>query len=340
MSFNLRVLALVSTVVLASCGGGGGGGGTAGTPPPQAVVLTETNAKPVSADAVVNVRNTSATSATVPLGVQVGTSASSSGTLQAITAAARLAGQVAAGARLPTAVSVSETDSCPLGGSITINGNIANPSGDLSAGDSITIIMATCQVSDTSGTVVMNGRMSITIISGAIGAAPFHVVLGVTAQDFSVQAGGITEVANGDVRLDWNAISDTSESLVATGAALTSRETIAGVTRTSTLRNYTQAMTTNGTTMSSTLSATVETSSTRIAASGGTYTITTPAAVVWDAVTDVVASGVIKVVGAANSQLQLTFTGGGNATIQLDANGDGTFEKSIDTTMAELNGLL
>jgi hypothetical protein len=341
MSSKLRALALVSTIVLASCGGGGGGGATATVPSgPQAVAITETNAKPVSADAVANVRNTSATSSAtgVPTGVQV-TGTTSSGTLQAIVAAARLATNAAPGARVATGVVVSESHACPLGGTMTISGNVASASGS-SAGDTLTISMASCQLSEGGVTEVLNGQLSMTFVSGTMTAVPFHVVLGITATNLSVQAGGTTVVANGDVRLDWNAISAASETLVASGTSLTSRETAAGVTRSRTMRNYAQAVTINGTTESSTLSATIETDSTRIAASGGIYTITTPTAVVWDSLTGIVSSGAIKVVGANGSQLTLTFTGGGNATIQIDANGDGTFEKSISTTLTELNGQL
>jgi hypothetical protein len=341
MSFNFRAFALVSTLILAACGGGGGGGGTAGVPSgPQAVVITQTNAKPVSANALQSVRNTSATdSATgLPIGVQVTTGSAMPATFGAIAAAARWAGTSALGARLPTAVQVSETDNCPLGGTLTISGNVASGAG-LVAGDTLTISMSSCRLSDGNVTVVMNGQMSIRIVSGTIAGVPFHVVMAVTTTNLSVQAGGNTVVSNGDVLLDWNATS-TSDTLVATGTSMTSRETIGGVTRTNTMRNYAQTLTTNGTAESATLSATIETDSTRLAASGGTYTVTTPTPVVWDDLTGIVASGAIKVVGANGSQLLVTFTGGGNATIQVDANGDNTFEITITTTVTELSGLL
>src|SRR5437667_10819232 len=63
MTFNPRTLALVSTLLLASCGrgGGGGGGAAAVASGPQPVAINETNAKPVSARALDSVRDTSAT---------------------------------------------------------------------------------------------------------------------------------------------------------------------------------------------------------------------------------------------------------------------------------------
>jgi hypothetical protein len=343
MYATLRALALVTTVLLAACGGGGSGGGTATAPSgPQAAVITESNAKPVSANALQGVRNTSSTEGAtgVPIGVQVASGSRSPATFAAIAAAARLAIDSAAGARLPTAVSVSETDACPLGGTLSISGNVANPTAGLGAGDTFGITLANCQTTENGVATVMNGQMSMTIVSGTIAGVPFHVVIAVTTTNLSVQAAGATIVSNGDVRLDWTASSATSETLVATGTSMTSRETVTGVTRTNTLRNYAQTLKTNGTTVSATLSANVETDNTRIAASGATYTVTTPTAVVWDTLTDVVSAGVIKVVGAGGSQLTLTFTGAGNATIQIDANGDGTFEKSISTTLTELKGLL
>jgi hypothetical protein len=341
MTFHSRALAIAFSALLASCGGGGGGG-TATTPAstgPQAVVITETNAKPVAANAMDSVRDTSATQgATAPVGVQVDASAASPGTLEAIAALARLAGSSAAAAKLPAGVLVSQTTSCPLGGTISISGSVASSAG-LSAGDSISISSANCQLSEGGVTMVMNGQMTMKVASGSLAALPFHVVLDIAVSNLSVQSGGDTAVSTGDLHLDWTASTATSQTLVASGTAMTSRQTVSGVTRNTTLRNYTQTLTISGTTTSGALAATVETDSTRVGPSGGTFTVSTPTPLVWDEQTKVISSGVVKVVGANGSQLTVTFTGGGNATIQLDANGDGTFEKSITTTLTELNGL-
>ena len=87
------------------------------------------------------------------------------------------------------------------------------------------------------------------------------------------------------------------------------------------------------------MSATIETSSTRLGANGGSYTITTTTPVVWNSSTNVLSAGVVKVVGANNSQLVITVTGNNSVSIQIDANGDGTFEKTVSSTVSELEAL-
>jgi hypothetical protein len=188
---------------------------------------------------------------------------------------------------------------------------------------------------------VMTGQMQITIASGFIGTTlPFHVVMQSTATNLSVTSGGITVVANGDSHLDWNATSASVQTLTATGTRLTNVETISGVTHTTTMRSYSQSVSLNGSTVTGSLQATIETNSSRIGATPVQYTVSTPTPVTWDSGTRVATGGVVKVVGANSSQLLLTLGAGGTATIQIDANGDGTFETTVTTNTAELAGLL
>ena len=171
-------------------------------------------------------------------------------------------------------------------------------------------------------------------------APPFHIVVSTTITNLSVATGGVTVVANGDVRLDWTASSSTSQTLSASGTTISSRETINGATHTTTMRNFSQTLKINGTTLTATVSATVETDSSKLGTGTVGYTISTPTAVVWNASTRSASAGVIKVVGANNSQVLITINADGSVTIQIDANGDGTFEKTITSTTAELAGLI
>jgi hypothetical protein len=162
-----------------------------------------------------------------------------------------------------------------------------------------------------------------------------------TVSNMSVTTAGVTAVANGDVRLDWNATSSTSQILSASGTTMSSRETIGGATHTTTLHNFNQVLTISGSTYTGTLAAMVETDSSKLGTAGTvSYTISTPTPVVWDAATRAATAGVIKVVGANNSQLLITIHSDGTVTIQIDANGDGVFETTITSTVAELAGLI
>jgi hypothetical protein len=121
---------------------------------------------------------------------------------------------------------------------------------------------------------------------------------------------------------------------------MSSRETINGATHTTTVRNFSQTLLINGNTDTATVSGTVETDSSKLSTGTVSYTISTPTPVTWDATTHNATAGVIKVVGANNSQVLVTINGDSSVTIQLDANGDGVYEKTITSTTAELAGLV
>jgi hypothetical protein len=173
------------------------------------------------------------------------------------------------------------------------------------------------------------------------GLAPFQVTLAITTSNLSVKTAAQTSTSNGDLQLAWNQTTASNGTITASGNALTSSLATASGTRSTTLRNYSQTETTNGTTVTGTLSASVESTSTLLGSAGGTYsyTISTPTALQWTTTNANPTAGVIKVVGANSSQLQVTYSAGG-VVLSIDANGDGTYEKTVSTTAAELKGLL
>jgi hypothetical protein len=346
MNFSVsgRAFALFSSLLLAGCGGGGGGGSAGGSTAaaPQAVVITEANAKPVAADALEAVQGASATQGTSLItGVEVQADAAGKPTsIRAAAEVARLAaGSLTGRTDLVTGVSISDSANCPSGGAISLSGSVAGGS-SLVPGDTITIAANNCTMSIDGVMTTMNGSLSMTIVSGSMPASgPFHVVVQFAFTNLSVQAEGTTVVVSGEARMDWTSSSATSETMVMSGASMTVRETTGTTTFTSAMKNFSQSVATNGSTVTSSLSATIETSSTRLGASGGSYTITTPTPVVWNSSTNVLSAGVVKVVGANNSQLVMTVTGNNTLSIQIDANGDGTFETTVSSTAAELRVL-
>lgn len=343
MNTSIRALGLVATGLLVACGGGGGGGAPAPATP-QAVVITQGNAKPVAANALNSVQNTSATQsgAGVVTGVQVDASSTPvQSNLILISQAARMSVELVAAraATLPVGIVINDTFACALGGSLTVSGSIASTDG-LSAGDNLNVSYNACRMNSDGADATLNGGLAIAIVSGSLMSIPAQVVLATTATNLSVQSGGSTVVTSGDARLDIAVASSTSVVVIATGAAITSRITTAAGTFSTTTRNYTQRVSVNDITVSGSLTASVESDSTRIGPAGCSYTVTTPTAVVWNASTGAVTAGVVKVVGAANSQLVATIDGNGAVALQVDANGDGTFEATSSSTIAELKTLL
>jgi hypothetical protein len=346
MIFRVSAIALtlISSLVLVACGGGGGGGGgTSANTGPTAVAITESNAKPVAANALGSAQGTSGADSTVLLtGVEVQSSGGANpASLRAIAEVARFASGSGAGrgGSLVTGVSGTETVACPVSGSLTVSGTVSGSDG-LIAGDNLTFTANNCGMSVDGVLATMNGSMAFTVVSGSIGSTlPVNVVLSMVATNFTISIGADAVAVNGDLRMDLK-ITSTSETMVASGASLSNKVMVGGTLHTETLKNYTQTLTYTGTLVTGSLSATVESSSTRLGASGGSYTITTPTPLVWNESTGVLSAGVIKVVGANGSQLVMTVNSSTSVTIQIDQNGDGTFEKTVSSTQTELKSLL
>ncbi|AMO23010.1 hypothetical protein UC35_09055 [Ramlibacter tataouinensis] len=307
------------------------------------VAITESSAKPVAANALDNVMKAAATRATgLPLGVQVDLAAlGGTGALQALTTAARLGAASIAGAQLPVGVAIDRTTACPAGGSLTVTGNVASTAAVV-AGDTLTVTHHNCRINQAGVVLTFNGQVAIEIINGTLtDTLPFHVVMQSTVTNLSVQAGSSLAVSNGDARIDWSATSVSSQTLLATGQSLATRETISGgATRNTVLRDYAQGLAISGTVATATLSGTIETNSPQLGTTASTYMVSTPAAVVWDPLAGVVAAGTLRVVGARGAQFTLTFTVNNVAQILLDENGDGSADRTITTNLTELSGLL
>jgi hypothetical protein len=328
MRFGVRTIALtlISSLVLVACGGGGGDGVTAGaggSTAPQAVSITESNATAVAASALDAAQNTAP--GQLPIGVEVQAGGQGHSSFGTVARAVQFALANGPGA-LATGVTTSQA--CPSGGSISMTGDETAQ----------TVTYSDCRLSSGADSITMNGSLSLTLISSSPDG--MSGVVSVVANNFSmVSSDGFSASLNGDMRMEIT-ISSTSETLVISGSALTTRFTDGGTTYTTTLRNYSQSISFSGFIVTSSLSATVESSSTALGAGGGSYTITTSTPVVqnWD--TGLFTAGVVKVVGAGGSQLVMTVGSNNTVTIQIDANGDGTFEKTVSSTVSELESLL
>jgi hypothetical protein len=334
-------VACAPLALLTACGGGGGGGGDGGTPvTSSAVVITSANAKPVTADALSAATTAEAAQGGSALvtGVQV-QAGDTAGSLQFAYAVLTLAGKAPASRPLVQATTIHQTEPCALGGSITVSGNVAGSNG-LAAGDSISVSASSCQESVDGQVSTMSGSIAIVVTAGGLGSAgayPRDLTLAVTATNFSVSAGGETDVTNGDMTMRVHEDSSTVSSLTLSGNALANSITTAGGTRSYTQRNYAQTVAFNGTMTTYTFSSDIETNNTRLASTPVTYSVRTPSALVTSAAGDYTA-GSISVTGRG-SALLATVTATNTFQIQLDTNGDGSFDATVTATATELRSL-
>lgn len=343
----LRAALCAPALLLAACGGGGGGGdggssaSTSGGSSVQAVVITSGNSQAVAAEALAASSNTDAASgASFVTGVQVSAPASGFDAVRLAGAARKLIALAPAGAPLATGVSATQTVACPAGGNITVTSNVSGSG--LAAGDSMQISANACTDSLNGVSAVMNGSMTITVVSGNYDAAsasyPKSVTLRIVTSNFSVVSGGESDVSNGDVTIALTERSATDISVTITSSSLATTMGTASSPHSVTLVNYSFKAdeTAAGTVI--TMSATVETNNSRLGSGTVSYQIATVTPITVNG-SGQVTSGSIKVTGSG-SALLLTATGTDTFTLQVDNNGDGTWDSTSTVTRTALQALL
>jgi hypothetical protein len=344
-SQSIRALLVIPALLLSACGGGGGGGGSA-VPPATPLAISTTNSKAVSADALDNSTDTTTaqTGTALVTGVQVD-GGSTTGARRLVNVGRALLAMAPARPALATGVAMDETAACSGGGTLRVVGSVADATGNtLNAGDQITLIASSCSAVVDGQPVSMNGSLAITINSGRFNpnaiTYPTRLVMTFVTTNFTVVEGSERTTSNGDLRIDINMIDASSEDITLSGSSLSDSHTTSAGTRSSTLKNYSESLTVRGTSITSTITATVESTNSRLGSGAVSYTISTVTPLAYAESGDV-SAGVLKVTGANNSALLLTVTATNTFKVEVDANGDGTYESSTTgVTKAELEALL
>lgn len=337
----LAALLLLPAFSLVACGGGGGGGGGSsgfgggGTITAAAIVVTNGNSQALAAEAVeVSSDTDAAAGSAFVTGVQV----SGSDPIQPMLLAR--AGRTLAGKASTTgtlATGASATQSCGGGGSITFDVT-SSGSGIPAAGDSYSFLASNCVETDGTTSMVMNGRLTISVLSGSYDPAstvyPKSITMRMVTTNFSVSGGGETEVFNGDLTMALTETSATSASVVLTSSSLASTIGSHHVL----VVNYSLSVTENSSGSTLSISTSVQTDNTRLGSTAVSYTVATVTPITVSSA-GVVTAGSIKVTGA-NSALLLTVTGPDTFSVQVDGNGDGTYESTSSVTRSQLQALL
>ncbi len=341
----LHVCAAMAAAVLSACGGGGSAGDDKGGTDVtgnnnggngSAAAITSTNYVSVAQQAV-------ASSTFMVNGASLITGAQVSDPLQALAGMGlQQALQLGhwfknAPAAVVGGVTVSDTESCSGGGHISATLNDGNGNDDIDTGDSATLQFASCVESG----VTINGglQLNATAVNGSFGSSSFSATVGVTYDNLIVAVGSTASVTgSGQMTIGIAATSANISSVTIDASSFSETGTIGGTSVSMSLSGYhlsvlTQpslgggsavATTVNGTFVSSTLSNQQIQITTR-------SPLTTPVGQAYPS------SGEILVKGAQGSQVLVTVQSGGMVQIQLDADGDGTFEASTTQSWASLN---
>lgn len=327
--------------MLSACGGGGGDSAPA-TPVPSVVsqlVVTEANQQAVAAEAV-QVTEQGTTTADVGsvlvTGAQV--SAGARGPIVLGAVAQKLLAMVPQGPALATGVTETQTADCSGGGTVTVTAASSGTGTSLAVGDSIAIAARGC-VEPIDGTNMrIDGSMSLTAIAGTFDSSstvyPKDVTLRMVATNLSLD----NVQMNGSLDLHLLQTSAVLGSVALTSPSFTWKVTTASGTQTLTLRDYSHRVDqATVDTASIQLSVTVETDNSRLGSGVTGYTISTPTPVVVNTLsgTGMLLSGSVKVTGKA-SALLITVTGNDTLQLQVDSNGDGTYDTSRTVSRFQL----
>lgn len=317
-------------LVLGGCGGGGGGG--APVPPAADLVeITSANAKTVAGAAVLSSLEGGSFGAFALAGTMPSAPAAKS------TKTSQLYAKIGAiqGAQTESLVKQSEagymqaavgplTSACSGGGSVTVSGDLASEQ-TLTAGDSVTIEFVDCD----DGLAVVDGRLSMTITTfeGAMDSGMFSLGVSLELTAFTVVEDGETVAADGDVTMTISAASPML-TLTMTSSSLA----VSGGDGTHELSGYslTQSIDSASGEYSVDASGTVESSAFEGAA---TFDVTEPFIGSGAAHPG---SGELLVSGAGGATLRLIVLDTTFVRLELDTDGNGTVDETVDATWDEL----
>ncbi|HEU0199847.1 MAG TPA: hypothetical protein VFR86_05385 [Burkholderiaceae bacterium] len=346
-TFRRLFVASTAIALLSACGGGGGDGGTpppAGGPAPAPAVTITSNNQTALARSTLggglglgNARVLAAQPGARALAVLPGSAPQMAPPLAVIAQRGidvAVRPRPSAAAFRPRALAVTtETEACGFSGSITIAFDDRDNDEDVSAGDDIAVTFNQCRESAED---LINGTVVVSITSVSAASASRLEFAGAMAfQSVTVAFGSTTATLNGSLAvafLETTSLSRLTLTVGAGGLTLTIAQpgysdTIiyasgARIDVTSTVSPAATSVSMNGSFSASSI--------------GGTVTVATLQPVRQLDVDVYPSSGQILVTGAGGSRLRITVLSNTTVRLELDADGDGTFEAASQVAWSTL----
>jgi len=316
--------------VLAACGGGGGD--SSSNPAGNKVTITSANQ-----NQVVRASVNAGLSVSMAQGRAGGASPASvadrthalGAVLERAMTAAQGSRKGIAGATVHPSVSASDTEPCGVSGSLTVSVDDRDGNNALSSGDVISVSFAQCKDSATSS---LNGAISITL-TGTPTAT--QISANANFQNVVVVEDGVTSTIAGNVTVAENDTAlDTVTTLNVGSGGLTASTSSSGYNDSVSFASGFVILTdeaTSGASTSVSLSGTMSAQSL-----GGSITISTPQALVQLSTDNYPSAGQVIVTGATGSAVRATVLDNTQVRVELDANGDGTYESTATVAWTTL----
>lgn len=318
MKTRLSMMALAVASALAACGGSSDPTGTA--------AISTTNQTAIAQD-VLSAAMAPVSGATLMIGVQsVSESAVYQFSRSLVDKLPAYFAQARAGAALAGVVQ-STTVPCSGGGTLALTVTDADNSNTLSAGDTVAVVATAC----VEGADSISGTVSFVVnqLAGTLGSANSSANLTVTFTNLAVLTGATSVAVAGDLTLGLSQ-SSTALNEELSANTLTATATYGGTSRTRTLTGYHAHLSTVASTSTPPAVSTYEVNGlvASSAISAQTFFFRTITPMVRTGTNAYPSSGVVTATGANNSRLRITAISATQATLEVDADGDGTYESS------------
>jgi hypothetical protein len=243
-----------------------------------------------------------------------------SGVLQRAMSAARASRKGIASASVHPATTISDTQPCGVSGTVTVVLDDHDNNQALSNGDAVSATFAQCK---DSATTTINGAIAITLTG-----TPTDTQFSASAnfQSVVVTDNAVTSTISGTVTVAENDMPTVTETTLSVGNS--------GLTASTASTGYNDSVSfASGfvirTDESSSGSVSVSLSGTMTAQSlAGSITISTPQPVVEGSGDSYPSSGQVIITGASGSAVRATVLDNTQVRLELDANGDGTYEST------------
>lgn len=332
MRFALTVIA--ASTILVACGGGGGG--SAGTPPAPSTA-TQATITPANYVAVAQEALSSNSFLLEATSLVVGAQVSDSSTLIRFgqSQLSKTPGRIANASVQAVGATQTFTEQCAGGGTLTVVENDLNGNQQADAGDSVALTANNCSFDGQ----VLNGQLSVTLISAAgnfESGYPYTLSGTLSFNNLTAQSSTTRVAANGSMTMNIDARSDVDQSLALAIDSFAISRTYAGVTSSQTLTKYDTSLKVSpagsGANWTSSFRGTLASS----VIDSKAVSIDTPVAFVRSSSQTYPASGQATILGAAGSKVRVTATSATDLTIDLDADGNGTYETTVTKRWNEI----